>query len=229
MEKDRGFKIVAIVALVIGVIGLSIGFAAFSRTLVIDSADVTTTERTNVFDTSIAYSTKTGEAAAAITDTINNVTNINAGVASDATWSGISFTISANDPTASVAFRAYIANNSTDYDAYLKTISSAGQNIVCTALEGTSDAMVQEVCKDMTVTVTVSGATNDGSDTITYNKAANVDFSSGNPVQVKLEKSSSRSVIVRFDYNTTAALPDGDFTVTIPAISLGYTSTVIGE
>ncbi len=227
MEKDRGFKIVAVVALVIGVIGLSIGFAAFSKTLVIDSASVTTTERANVFETAIAYSTRTGETAAVIADTVSNVTDINAGVASNATWSGISFKIDSNASSASVAFRAYIANDS-DYDAYLKAISSSGQYITCTASAGTTDALVQGVCQDMTVTVTVSGATADGSDTITYNKAANVDYTTGTPVQIKLASGASRSVIVRFDYSTSSVLPDGDFTVTIPAISLDYTSNVIG-
>ena len=37
MEKDRGGKVIAIVALLVGVVGLTIGFAAFSNTLTIRS------------------------------------------------------------------------------------------------------------------------------------------------------------------------------------------------
>ena len=35
MEKDRGTKVIAIVALIVAVVGLSLGFAAFSSTLTI--------------------------------------------------------------------------------------------------------------------------------------------------------------------------------------------------
>ena len=38
MEKERGGKAIAIVALLIGVVGLTIGFAAFSNTLTISSS-----------------------------------------------------------------------------------------------------------------------------------------------------------------------------------------------
>ena len=42
MEKDRSTKIIAIAALLIGIVGLSLGFAAFSNTLTISSsAEVT--------------------------------------------------------------------------------------------------------------------------------------------------------------------------------------------
>ena len=37
MEKDRGGRVIAIVALLVGVVGLTIGFAAFTNTLTIQS------------------------------------------------------------------------------------------------------------------------------------------------------------------------------------------------
>ena len=47
MEKNRTVQLVAILALVVGVIGLSIGFAAFSNTLKIQSgAEVTPSKDT---------------------------------------------------------------------------------------------------------------------------------------------------------------------------------------
>ena len=38
MERDRSGKVIAIVALLVGVVGLTIGFAAFSNTLTIQSS-----------------------------------------------------------------------------------------------------------------------------------------------------------------------------------------------
>lgn len=47
MEKNRTVQLVAILALVVGVVGLSIGFAAFSNTLKIQSsAEVTPSKDT---------------------------------------------------------------------------------------------------------------------------------------------------------------------------------------
>ena len=47
MEKDRSGKIIAIVALFVAVVGLSLGFAAFTTSLTIDTAANVTSNSSN--------------------------------------------------------------------------------------------------------------------------------------------------------------------------------------
>ena len=60
MERDRSAKIIAIVALCVAVVGLSIGFAAFSNNLTIKS-NATVTPNQNDFDVNFSTSNSGAE------------------------------------------------------------------------------------------------------------------------------------------------------------------------
>ena len=64
MEKDRGGRVIAIVALMIGVVGLTIGFAAFTNTLTIKS-DATVTPDSSLLN--VAFSNENAANTTAVT------------------------------------------------------------------------------------------------------------------------------------------------------------------
>ena len=74
MEKNQNGKIIAIVALVIGVVGLSLGFAAFTTTLNITSVDDVAVDSGNW---NVGFSTS-GTYIVTGTGTVNGVDNTSA-------------------------------------------------------------------------------------------------------------------------------------------------------
>lgn len=215
MEKNRNAQIIAILALVVGVIGLSVGFAAFSNTLKIQpSADVTPDKSSFNVDFS---SSDTDVVADEITPvaTPNSLVTSNATIdnTNEPTISNLKATFT--EPGQKVVYSFY-AFNKGQLDAYLKSIvygNVTGQttNKVCTALEGTTDALVQKACNGISVKVKV------GSEAETSGSAASITNHS-------LLKSTSESVVVTIEYQADADRADGDFTVSFGDITLNYSS-----
>lgn len=65
MEKDRGFKVMAIVALLIGVLGLSIAYAAYSQTLTINASGTVNKATWDVHFENLSTGATTGKAEVA--------------------------------------------------------------------------------------------------------------------------------------------------------------------
>ena len=70
MEKERKFKIVALVAVIIAVIGLSIAFAAMSRTLNINGSGNVDPANFDIYFTNLSQPTLKGEASVSGTPTL---------------------------------------------------------------------------------------------------------------------------------------------------------------
>ena len=207
----NGSKIIAIVALLVAVVALAVGFATFSATLTIDAqANV---EATNEFTPNVNYSATlpkcyyTGDSSK--TDIIT--TGYSAGTATGKVWNGIKVPITMEHK--SVTCEAEIENTST-YIAYLKSIvTSAGLTCASTGSgdDAASETSVTSVCSNSSATVTV------GSDTATItNAAVNNTSTSGS-----IAASGTQTVLLTIAYNGTAS-PDGDVTITVPTISLTY-------
>lgn len=215
MEKNRSAKIIAIVALVVAVFGLSLGFAAFSNSLTI-TPEVNVAPNSNTFNVDFSSSntelltneivpTKTPVTLAATNATINNT--------SVPTISNLSATFT--EPGQSVTYIFYAYNNG-EYDAFLKNITysnvpSANAFKVCTKTEGTTDSLVQAACNSINVKVKV------GSEAETTGSVASISSH-------KLEKNKFEQVIVTLEYASNGTRADGDFSVEFGSISLGYSS-----
>lgn len=216
MDNKRDSYLVAIIALVLAVGGLAIGFSAFSNTLKIQSAaNVTPSDTTFNVDFS---SSDTVVATNDITPTVDpttvtatNATINNSGVP---TISDLSATFSEPGQKAIYSFYAY---NAGEYDAFLKSITY--ENAIgstsfrkCTAGEGTNDALVQNACQDIAVKVKVG----------TENETAG---SKTSITDHTLLKGRSEEVTVTIEYLASGARADGDFVVSFGDISLYYSST----
>ena len=215
MEKDRKIQIIALVALVVGIVGLSIGFAAFSGVLNIQtSANVKPDSSTLNVDFSSAED-KVEVAEIIPTATPNSLVTTNGVIdnSGDPTISKLSATFT--EPGQSVVYKFY-AYNAGELVAYLKSIvfeNVTGQNAtkVCTAGEGTSDALVQKACEKISVKVKVGNEieTTTGMASITGHTLA---------------KASGELVTVTLEYEAGADRADGDFTVAFGDITLNYSS-----
>lgn len=215
MEKNRSSQIIAIIGLGIGIIGLSIGFAAFSNVLNIQSsANVKPDSSTmNVDFSSTEDKVEIAEITPTATPSTVTATNAVIDNSGDPTISNLSATFT--EPGQSVVYKFY-AYNAGELNAYLKSIvfgNVTGQNAtkICTSAEGTTDALVQKACEKISVKIKVGNEleTSTGKASITAHDLA---------------KGTSELITVTLEYEAGAERADGDFTVSFGDISLNYSS-----
>ena len=215
MEKNRTGQVIALLALVVGVVGLSIGFAAFSNVLKIQSNATVTPDSDTL---NVDFSSSLTEV---VTDEITPVATPNSLVATNAKIDNT------NDPTISnlnatftepgqKAVYTFYAFNAGELTAYLKSIvyenvTGSSVNKVCTAKTGTTDALVQSACNGISVKVKV------GSESEVSGGLASI---TGH----MLDKNASEKITVTLEYGADAERADGDFTVSFGDIALNYSS-----
>ena len=252
MEKKRGNQVMAIAALFIAVIGLSLGFAAFSNTLTISSGATVNPSESN-FDIDFTNANSTtglpsgatlpyvtgGVPTASITNpaglTVTNGTMTNSGEGSPLV-SGLSAEFT--EPGQSVTYNFYTMNTG-HLVGYLREINFAG-SISCSASEVTSSrtpatsGLVDEACKDMRIAITV-----DGTATQTYsnkgpNTTADANYHNAGTTAItghSIATGAFHTVAVTIAYdkdtsvnNEAGNTVDGPVTVTFPSIRLVYRS-----
>lgn len=220
MEKNRSSKIVTLVVLVVAVLALSIGFAAFTQSL-----DISSNAYVNPSDTVLdVIFTSSNPVADPPVYTVEGVASTGASSLSAVINNGGSNPVISNlgatftDKGQSVTYNFYVYNNSA-YVAYLRSVifnNALGgtSNIVCTSGTDTTESTVNSpsgaACDDISVKISVAG------DEYT---------TSNNSISLKsLDVSSYQSVSVTISYDGIHNLPDGDFSVSIGDITLGYSS-----
>ena len=240
MEKDRGGKVIAIVALLVGVVGLTIGFAAFSNTLTI-SSQAEYNPDSSVFN--VDFSSATGSvvdgnlAPKTLTPAENGPTGATATIsnATDPTITGIKATFT--EPGQSVVYEFYTRNIG-QLEAFLRSVTfgtaspaagtADGKTTVgsgfktCTQLtKGTpgNPATVPTMtaaCEDINLTLTL------GTEDMTGGKArAAFTTATAHDLAVNAEE----KVTLTISYPTGSDQADGDFTVNFGDITFLYAST----
>ena len=212
---ERSSRVIAVIALCVGVVGLTLGFAAFSNSLTISSsANVTPDASTfNVDFSSVSGSVETEDIVPVKSPESIEATNGSIDNSSNPTVSGLSATFT--KPGDKVTYTFY-AHNAGEYDAFLNSISfnnvsSGDAPKKCTAGGGTTDSLVQAACDDITLSVKV------GSESETTGSVPTI---SGHT----LAKNKSEQIIVEIEYNAGGDRADGDFTVEFGEITLVYGS-----
>lgn len=215
MEKNRMSQIIAIVALVVSVVGLSIGFAAFSNTLKIQSSATVKPDSStlNVDFSSSITEVLTNAITPVVTPVSVVATNATIDNTLDPTISNLNATFTEPGQKAVYEFYSF---NAGELKAYLKSIVYENvlgntSNKVCTALEGTDDTLVQKACNGISVKVKV------GSEVETSSGIASISNHS-------LLKGVGEKVTVTLEYEENAERTDGDFTVSFGDITLNYSS-----
>lgn len=209
MEKNNG-KIVAVVALVVAVVSLSVGFAAFAATLTIDSN--ATVKANDEFSPNVNYvqgSPKcyyTGDTTKAAID------GASAGTASGKTWTGVSVPLTTEHK--SVTCEAQISNTSA-YVAKLNKISISDY-LSCASVAASGDDAATNVS---TICPTVSAKVDVATDTATFTSTNKADVTS---VTSTIDKDNGTEMVYLTIAYTSTVAADGDIKITVPTISLLY-------
>ncbi len=215
MEKNRSGQFIALLALIVAIVGVSVGFAAFSSALSIQSsANVKPDQSTLNVDFSSSDT-------AVVTNAIKPTTTPTTVVATDATIDNSTDPVIRNlsatfkEPGQKAVYTFY-AYNAGELEAFLKSIvyenvSSKNSNKVCTAGEGTTDALVQKACEGISLKVKV------GTEAETSSGIASISNHS-------LGKAKSEEITVTLEYASDATRADGDFTVSFGDVTLNYSS-----
>ena len=225
-------KILIISTLVIVVIGLAIGFAAFSSALTISSSS-TVTPSSSTFKVRLS-SSSTEYKSGPLLSSPTIVGNVSApggfvmpGYTSDTGYGsgfivgdgGYENPIAFVEPGASVTYKMYIRNDG-EYTAYLNSIefenSSSGSSFkVCTPGEGTTASLVQNACNYISVTVTTNNSTS--TQTTTNESKTGIDGFS-------IEPGESYPVNITYSYASNGSRADGPFEVSFGTILFRYST-----
>lgn len=232
MEKERGTKVIAVVALVVAAIGVSLGFAAFSNDLTITpTAEVKPLNTLRVlFSSSNTAQEEIGSnidikylpagenvtypAFTATTPVISNA------VISAPTLSNLKATFVR--PGESIAYTLYIHNDSS-YDAQLTAMAFGNKS--CTAKSGTTQSIVDAACDEIDISVTVGGGTDEPT---AVTKTQNTSSSATVSGHI-LEAGAYETVTVTLSYEDLSSGAgntevNGDFDVTFGNVTLTYSS-----
>ena len=212
-------KEIVLVALLVAIVGMSLGFAAFSNTLSISSSASVTPNSSdfnirfcNAYDLSACNNSSEVLWVMPLSET-------NGASGKTATLGGQSInglTVNFTGANQSVEY-AFFIQNAGEYDAYLKDISytalSNGIYKMCSATTTDStkatDSLVQVACDGINVTISVGGTS--------YTFGSNI---SGH----KLSKGAVEEVNVKIEYTAGSALADGPFKVDISDFKLNYST-----
>ncbi len=220
MEKNKSIKIIAIMALVVAVIGLSIGFAAFSQTLTIKSAaDVAPDVESEFVDKIKPAPEGDGD-----DNKVNPSTDGSGVKAEPATLNGnkiegimVHFT----KPGQSATYKFKMKNTSS-YDAFLENIifsnaENENNRIVCKASSDgqANPALVAAACSGIHVTVTAGDNPMD-----TARDDSNININN----HILEKKTGEENITIKIEYSDGSAVADGKFDVKIGDIMLTYST-----
>ena len=234
MEKNRQTKIISIIALVVAVIGMSVGFAAFSNTLTISSSATVTPNSedfklvayglgeaiegeiwySNPINSSL-YTSKTAALPVLGGDWNDTSTPISGETASitvngDAiSINNISTTFS--KPNDNIIYPIMIKNEGA-YDAYVTGFEEIGTK-TCTAGTGTTQALMEAACKNISLSLAAMTLAGQQVDLATDD----VKLAPGEYMVIGPE-------IHYFDSAVNTTRADGPFEIDFPDIKITYSS-----
>ena len=215
MQKSRNSKFIIIVVLMILVIGLSIGFSAFTNIITIKSgADVKPSATSfNVDFSSASGKVENNKITPTLNPTTLTATSAVIDNTGDPTISGLGVTFT--EPGQSATYTFY-SHNSGEYTSYLKSITfgaAEGTTLskACTASTGTSQELVNAACNSISLSIKV------GNDAAVTQTIQNITSHS-------LAKNTSEPIIITISYGSGAQVADGDFVVKFGDITLNYSS-----
>lgn len=207
MEKQRQIKILSIVALVLAISAMTLGFAAFSTTLNISSSASVTP---NSADFAVKFSTSQtslvdGDVSPNLSD--DGVSATKAKITNGATPSLSNLSATFSKPGQYVVYQLYIKNEGA-YTAYLNNINFLGEK-TCIAAEETTESLVQSACDSMTIKV--------------YSYAD--EYTETTKIENRpLEKGKASHFVIRLAYESDGTPVDGSFKISFPSISLVYST-----
>jgi hypothetical protein len=194
MEKDRGFKIIAIFALVFSVVGLSIAYAAYTSTLTV-AGTATATPAWKIVWKSLDAGTPTGYASVA-----------NKTLAIDSTEQAISGFIGTLKAPGDTIEYTWKVKNDGEINATLSGVTLGALSCQPAATHGSTAAEATALCEKLSVAFKYDGATLTSSTTGSLNATA------------------EKNVSMKITYNDVGNTVDlsGDVAITLGTTSFTY-------
>jgi len=202
MRSSNGTKLLVVGALLISVVALSIGFAAFTTSLNISSS-AEVSPSSSSFNVSLSTSA-TSVATGSVSATGTGANGANATLTANRI-SGLKATFTA--PGQSVKYNFY-AYNAGSFLAYLNSVVIGSKT--CTAVEGTNQSYVNSACEGISISVKANTSTFTTTDTSISDHT--------------VAKNASEPIEVTISYASGSAVADGDFTVSFGDVVLTYGS-----
>lgn len=201
MEKERKNRKIILVVLFIAVLALSIGFAAFTSRLKIQSG-ATVTPDPNAFKVVFSSSATSSVEGSPVYGGTASGGEFTKGAT---TISGLNANFTAPGQEATWKFYAF---NEGEYDAFLNAVTVG--SISCVAAKDTDPAKVANAQKDISIKVSVNGKEYTTSDN-------DIDLHG-------LARNTGEQIVVTLTYAEGSAAVDGNFDVVIGDITLEYNS-----
>lgn len=212
---NRDTKVIGIMALIVAILGLTVGFAAFANNLdVKSSADVIPGEENFIVNFSSSNIEEKFDNIIGVPSSdevlVKNATINNDG---NPTIEGLHATFTKPGQYATYSF--YVHNGGY-YDAYLKSVTYeniAGTNELkkCIPTSEVNSELLTEACKAINVEIKVGNETYTGPN--------------GTVIDHKLSKNEYEPVVVTIKYDENGGLADGSFEVLFGDLSLTYGTT----
>ena len=201
MEKSRKTNKIILILLLVLIIGLSIGFAAYGRELKITTGATVQGDEAGF---KVVFSTTQDEATAGTIEKDGYAGALTIG-ADSTELKDFKATFTAPGQTATWNFYAY---NDGKFDAFLNKVTVG--EITATPKNGTDAAKVTEALKGISVKIEVG--TSEFTETKELTATHELEIGKGEPVTLTIE------------YASNSAIADGDFDVTVGDIILHYNS-----
>lgn len=205
MEKSRKTNKIILIVLLLLIIGLSIGFAAYERELKIKTSALVQGDESGF---KVVFSTKKDSATPGTIAQNGYAGAVTIG-ADSTELNDLKATFTEPGQTATWTFYAY---NAGKFDAFLNSLTIG--EITCTPKEGTDKDKVDEAAEGISIKVSVAGTdyttTQATLPTHKLPKASGAD--------------SGEEIVVTLSYAANSAIADGDFDVTVGDIILDYGS-----
>ena len=230
IEKNNT-KVLVIIALIITVLALSAGFAAFTTSLNITNASASITVQ-DTFASNVNY--KSNSAHCYVTgNSEETIQGANAGTTSAKTWSDISVPLTAEIP--SVTCEATVENAST-FIAYLQSITASGALLCDSATTGTgavSSNKLTPVCSAATMELTIDNASYlSATDKLQVTTSSQGTPTTNGQTSIAAKTTNNGDQIVDVTvYTSSSAISalDGDVIINLPTITLDYTTAPTGN
>ena len=223
MEKERKIKSMSLIALIVAVLGLTVAFAAMSRTLTINGTANIDTATWDVHFAGVSGKSTTENGVTTITGNVDKTTNaqnaavVNTAPVIKANASGKAATVigdyevTLTKPGDVVTFEFDVVNAGT-IDADLTNVSMPTPTITGTGTSAEADAALVSQNLVYTLTYKNGGSAVSASDSATKG----LDKSTGT--------TPSRTMVLTIGYDADAdAVPENDVTITGMDITLTYT------
>ena len=236
MPSNKGLKVMVALSLVIGILGVSLGFAAFQNLLTISSSAAVAPSQAT-FDVNFSKTSGTLEAG-----TLSGVASGNSGVTADSativnaapssepgTAAITGLKANFTQPGQTVTYTFY-ARNDGQYNAFLKSVAFANvanesSAVVCSANTGTDATLMAAACNKITISVSVNGTpyalANDANE---IPHAAVTHSVSSHQLSIGAQETIVVTITYAAEGDNEIARADGSFNVSFGDIALTYRS-----